>query len=133
MLLQGFSKLIRNFSCKLSLTKYFLEYYEKISKGFLGKMFLSNWKCKTIFPNPCKNISRKVIRNPFKNISCIIIWNDLAKFCNIFDTVWTSWKSTLRNFTARFFKASPKFFWQTFSKEALRKGFKKISWKDFFI
>ena len=61
-----------------------LKYYEKISKRFLGKMFLWNWKCKQIFPKPCKNISRKVIRKPFKNISCIIAWKVLAKFSQHF-------------------------------------------------
>ena len=59
-------------------------------------MFLWNWKCKKIFPKPCKNISRKVIRNPFKKIFCIIAWNVSAKLLQRFghgvDIVKTHYK-----------------------------------------
>ena len=98
-------------------------------KTFLKKLFLFRQNHSEALLNPCKSISRKDIRKPLKNISCIIAWNGLAKFSEYFHTVCRPCKSTLRNVTASFYKSSPKFFSQSFSKETfhviLRKGFIK--------
>ena len=88
MLLQGFSKVPRNISRKYFLKKNFMKYYEKISKRFLGKIFLWNRKCIKIFLTPCKNILRKFIRKPFKNISCIIAGNVWVKFLQRWIRYW---------------------------------------------
>ena len=103
--------------------------YEKVSKRFLRKDFLWNWKFKKIFPKLCKIISQKVIRKPFKNISGVIAWNFLAKFLQHF---WNgvhiqSWKTISRNVTAKFLKPFPKLLSEKSSKETFHENYEKIS------
>ena len=82
MLLQGFTKLSRNFSGKYSLKNHFMKYYQGFQKDFLKRFFLLN--CKKIFLKPSKNFSRKVITKPFKNILHIITWTVFAMFSHRF-------------------------------------------------
>ena len=60
---------------------------------------LLNWKCKKMFPEPYKNISRDY-KKTIQNISWIIAWNILANFSQRFghglDIVKTNFKKFYR-------------------------------------
>ena len=90
MLLQGFTKLSRNFSCKLSLKKPVMKDYEKHAKRFHLKFYREIENVKKYFRNLAKIFHERLQGNLSKRFSVSLPETVKRTFRNVLNMIMTS-------------------------------------------